>query len=260
MLFLLLQRASICRYISFQRLRIPAENVKQLISEMQTVGYIKLEIQYQWKKMMTEHNSIVQRGENMKLLGRRRSFEWIKFSSIDLYMLQMQSRYLSCILDEFSNFGERVLLCMDASSSALFWILEAPILIERASWHKLCSQIMSLLRFLGLDSRRKRRLPLSPWPDRELLVAAAARAQQLFGRFARPDPHTPTLAGLLGRAGERQLSTADIAQAGCKARRWRASSMQSESAPVPRDPARAVAERSSGGSPVGSCAAPRWSP
>ncbi len=37
------------------------------------------------------------------------SMNWIKFERLDLFMLQMQSRYLAKLLDHFSSFGERVL-------------------------------------------------------------------------------------------------------------------------------------------------------
>jgi hypothetical protein len=206
LLYCCLQKAALIRHISFQRQRIPVEQIKQLLPEMMTVGFINLETRNCWKNLMIEHNRILKRGERVHLQARIHHFNvlWIKFASLDLYMLQMHSRYLSKLLDDLSNFGDRVFAVIGNSPSARFWILESPIIIERASWVKLCANVMSLLRVLGVEARNGRRIELRPWPDRDLLEASASRARSLFGQFAQSDRSAATISLLLRRPAARE--------------------------------------------------------
>jgi hypothetical protein len=204
-LFFHFQRASISKYISFYRERVPRRQILEIIKESATVVNFNQDTLGHWREMMSEHNSIVERGERMKLLQFRvlkmscrvSTMSWIQFQCLDLFMLQMQSRYLARLLDEFSSFGERVLRLMQESPTSLLWTIGGQIVVERESWCSFCSQMMTLLHVLGMADPS--RLRLSPWPDRELLEAAALRASGVFGWFARADTTMPSVRALLSR-------------------------------------------------------------
>jgi hypothetical protein len=200
LLFSRFHRASLSRFVSFARNRLPRELIKELVVEMGTVGYINHDVMCQWNDSMLEHNRIIERGERMRLLPGRKSLLRMKFSCVDLYMLQMQSKLLANLLDNFSSFGERVLQLIHESPAALFWMVAGPILVERESWCRLCSQIMALLHALGMSEEHAARLELSPWPERAVLEAAAARAAGVFGLFARADATAPSVRALLSPA------------------------------------------------------------
>ena len=204
MLFLHFQRASISKYISYRQETPPRHQVLEIIREIDTVGNINQDTFSHWKDLMSQHNRIVQRGERMALLRQRATnMNWIKFGCLDLFMLQMQSRYLAKLLDGFSSFGERVLQIIQESPTSLIWTLGDEIGMERTSWSRLCAQMMTLLHVLGVADPSSTRLRLSPWPDRELLEAAAARTRRVFGRFARADTAMPSVRALLFPASMR---------------------------------------------------------
>jgi hypothetical protein len=130
----------------------------------------------------------------MKLLKfKSANLNWIKFQNLDLFMLQMRSGYLANLLDDFSSFGERVLRLIQEAPDLLFWDIGGQIVVERTRWRKFCEQMMTLLHVLGVAGPSSARPRLRPWPDRDLLEAAAARASGIFGRFARADTSTPSV-------------------------------------------------------------------
>ena len=211
-----------------------------------------------WKKSMLDHNRTVERGERMRLIPFAGDLSRLKFGSLDLYMLQMHSRYLSQILDEFSNFGDRVLTAMQGSpTAARFWIIKAPILIERVGWQKLCSQVISLLRALDLEKSRNEHLDWSRWPDHDLLEAAAARAYQLFGPFAHTEMSAPSTPAPPRRLDVREAGgppPAGTSRGALAAgQRRRSGSRPPAAGPAPRPGDCAVA---AGFAPATACAAP----
>ena len=199
MLFLHFKKASISNFISFSQGRVPCDEIKKIIREFDTVGNINQDELRQWKDLMTEHNRIIERGERMLLLQNIKSLSWIKFQNLDLFMLQTQSRRLATLLECFSSFGERVLRLIQESPASLIWVIGEQVVVERTSWCRLCSQMMTLLHVLCLADPSSVRLRLRPWPDRELLEAAAARARGVFGRFARADTAVPSMRALPSR-------------------------------------------------------------
>ena len=88
------------------------------------MGNLKQQTAILWKAWMSEHNRIVKRGERMVLLQYKNiDVKWLKFQYLDLFMIQMQSRYFASLLDDFSSFGERVLLLIQESPASLYWTL-----------------------------------------------------------------------------------------------------------------------------------------
>jgi hypothetical protein len=227
-LFLHFQRASITKYISYGHNRLPRKQVNKIIKEIDTAGNFNQETFIRWRDLMSEHNSIVERGERMMLLQYRAKN--IKFRCLDLFMLQMQSRFMAKLLDDFSSFGERVLQLIQDSPASLYWTLGGHILMERTSWSRLCSQMMTLLHVLGMADPSSARLRLRTWPDRELLEAAAARARGIFGRFARADTAKPTLRDLLfpanARGGFESATTTPLGRAEKRRREDSAAEME----------------------------------
>jgi hypothetical protein len=175
-LFQCFQRASLNRFISFKQHRLPRKTVKSLISHMQTIGYIDGDTLALWMEMMTEHNKILTRGERMNLIHSRTKMCRLRYSSIGQYMVEMQCRYLAKILDEFADFGDQVLALHRTSPDALFWELKGSILMERISWCKLCTRVMSFVKVLKLNGSRT-----CTWPERDLLDLAVVRAEKIFG-------------------------------------------------------------------------------
>jgi hypothetical protein len=197
MLFLHFKRASVAKFLSIYPARIvrmPWDDIKEIVQELDTIGKFNQDTLSLWNDWMSEHNRIVERGERMMLLQcRARCMSWLKYRSLDLFMLQMQCRHLAKLLTDFSSFGERVLRLIQESPGSLFWVVGGPIVVEHTRWAQLCEHMMTLLHVLGVakpsPTRRRRRL----WPDRELLEAAAARVRGVFGRFARGDSAMPTI-------------------------------------------------------------------
>ncbi len=221
MILLHFKRASISRYISFSHGRIPLNEIKGMIKEMDTIGNINETTHSQWKDLMSEHNSILARGELMMLQQCRViNTRWITFQCLDLFMLQMQSRYLAKLLDDFSSFGQRVLRLVQESPASLIWAISEHIVIERRSWNRLCAQMMTLLHVLGMTDPSSARLRLKPWPDRALLEAAAARVRAVFGRFARADTATPSVWALPARSWRRAIGPAATPSRRATKRRW----------------------------------------
>ena len=186
-LFCELQKASISRYISFSKQMLPRNKVKMFIREMQTVGYINKDMLKHWKVLMQEHNRILARGERLGLCSVPMKARSLTMSSLDMYMVQMQSRYLAEILDDLTSFGERVIKRIGGSPMSLLWVISGPILVERRSWVRFCQQMMSLLHSMGMDGFADK-LHLDPWPDRERLESSALRARQVFEIFASARP------------------------------------------------------------------------
>ena len=212
MLFLHFQRASITKYISFHQNRLPREQATAIVKEIATVGNINQDTLSNWKDRMFEHNSMVERGERMMLMQCKvMNLSWIKFRCLDLFMIQIQSRYLAKLLDDFSSFGERVLLLIHESPASLLWTLGGQMVVERTSWFRLCAQVMTLLHVFGVADPTSARLRLRPWPDRELLEAAAGRARGVFGRFARAYIAMPTVRSHLVPTNARDGSAAAAA-------------------------------------------------
>ena len=210
-----------------------------IVKEIDTAGKIDQNTLGHWKALMSEHNNIVERGERMMLQqGRAPNMSWLKFRCLDLFMLQMQSRYLAKLLDDFSSFGERVLRLIQESPASLCWTLGGHVLMERTTWIRLCAQVMTLLHVLGMAKPYSARLLLRPWPDRELLEAAAARARRVFGRFARADTSMPTIHGLLFPVNVR-----DGPESAATAPRRRVGSRRGEESELPL-PAAAAADGS----------------
>ena len=209
MLFRAMQKASISRYISFSKERLPPDEVKALIKEMQTVGYINMSMLNHWRDLMREHNQILARGQRLGLSGRTINTKSRLFSSLDLYMLQMQSKYLAEILDDFSRFAERVMRCIAESPASRMWVVSGAIIIERSSWMCFCQQVVSLLHTIGIHCPVSK-VRLDPWPDRKLLESSAARAQQMFGSFASAPPGLPTIFSLLCRGYRRNATKAAL--------------------------------------------------
>ena len=148
---------------------------------MRTVGFIDKETLCQWEILMSEHNRILERGFRMGLLNGRVRGKSMRFSSLDHFMLQMQSKYLAGIVDDFSRFGERVTDLMKAEPNSLMWNIAGPILVERRSWSswiRLCRQMISFLQ--TISAQRSERCS---WPDRELLEGSMERARNMFGKY-----------------------------------------------------------------------------
>ena len=254
-LFLHFQRASLSKHISFCQERIPRQQVVQVIKEFDIVGYFNQDTLGHWKQLMAEHNRIVEQGERMLLLQGMKKMDWIKFRCLDLFMLQMQSCYLANLLDGFSSFGEQILRLIQESPSSLFWTIGGQILVERTSWCRLCAQMMTLLHVLGLADPSSVRLQLRPWPDRDLLEAAAVRARGVFGRFARADTSMPSVRALLSRHRHRAPSASNAqqqvragAEPGAEPRR-RAAKRRREDAEAPSPPPRRAADSDSKAGP-----------
>ena len=182
MLYRGLQKASLSRYISFSRGRVPREQIKRLLREFRTVGFINKEVLSDWNEMMSEHNRILDRGIRMALLNGQLQARALKFSSLDHFMLQMQRKYIADILDDFTRFGEHVTGLINVSPNALMWHIAGPILVERRSWATFCRQMMNLLQIISTHDNLN--LKRSDWPDFELLACAIERARHIFGKFA----------------------------------------------------------------------------
>ena len=198
-LFRELQKASISRYISFSERRMPRHRVKMLVREMQTVGYMSKKMLCHWKDLMQEHNRILSRGERLGLCSGAIKARSFKMSSLDVYMLQMQSRYLAEILDDLTSFGERVVKRICESPRSSMWVISGPILAERHSWVRFCQQMMSLLHIMGLGrvGDFSNRMHLDPWPDRERLESSALRARHVFESFASARSEQPPIFAIM---------------------------------------------------------------
>ena len=180
-LFDFLQAVSLSQYVSFQRNRLRKKRMKDLISQMKIVGYINKKTKSDWTQEMQLHNRVIARGMKLGMNHTGDRMKWMEFLSLDIFMLQMHSQYLSKVLYALSEFGDSVLASMQANPGAPYWNLKGPIVIDKSNWCKLCRRVMALLQFLGLDYARQ---SLSRWPDRSMLEAAAERAERLFGRFS----------------------------------------------------------------------------
>jgi hypothetical protein len=180
MLFQHLHKASISRYISFTRERLPKCTVQKMIEEMNTVGYINGDSLSHWKVMLQEHNSLVKRGQRLKPLLHHR-VSWIEIKSLDIYILQMQGRYLADFINDFSRFGERVVSAIQESPESPLWLITESIAIENRHWRELCAQIISFLNVIALT---RTRLMSSNFPDSADLDLATSRARRVFGPFA----------------------------------------------------------------------------
>ena len=194
MLFRVIQRLSICRYLSFARERLAPANVKILIKEMKKVGYINISMLNHWIELMDEHNRILARGQKLGLSGRTIQVRSRMISSLDMYMLQMQSKYLAEILDDFTSFGERVVKSIAKSPASIVWGVSGAIVMERGSWMRFCQQVMSLLQIIGVGNKAH----FDAWPDRELLEASAAHARRTFAPFAAALPGLRTISSRAG--------------------------------------------------------------
>jgi hypothetical protein len=192
MLFLNFQRVSLSHFVSFTENRLPRTQIIQWFSEMEHVGYIKKSVLRDWKALMNQHNNLLIRGRIMRLVHGR-TFRYMKCSSLDHFMLQMQSGYLAKLLNDICRFGERVVERMGEESPDLFWIVDDQMMVERSNWLQLCRQVMNILHIIGFQEKDFGPFRFKPWPDRDVLRAAAARCRCLFGRFATADVTGPSI-------------------------------------------------------------------
>jgi hypothetical protein len=145
---------------------------------MREVGFIDDTIRKEWIGMMEAHNRTLKRGATMKLLPSCITEE-LQHSSLDLFMLQMESRHLAQILDHFSSFGEKLIEIIRDKPEALFWTLSGPIIVERIHWRELCTRVMGILRYIGFEEDDFT-FELNLWPDREILRTSAITARKIF--------------------------------------------------------------------------------
>jgi hypothetical protein len=125
-------------------------------------------------------------------LAHGRKFRSLKCSSLDHYMIQMQSGYLAKLLNDICQFGERVVQRM-VEAQDLFWNEDDQMMVERRNWHQLCRQVMNLLHIIGIQEIGFGPFRFKLWPDRDVLSAAAARCRCLIGRFATADATGPSI-------------------------------------------------------------------
>ena len=190
MLFAELRKSSPSRYISFSRGRVPLEQVKQLVGELEHIGLIKKEVRGQWNRMMEEHNRILARGIRMGLhVGLFRASS-MRFSSLDQFMLQMHCKYLANVLDDFTRFGERVEDLIRKSPNYLIWNIAGPIMIERRSWIRFSRQILSLLQ--TISKHKCVRSNCAHSPDHDLLLDSMERARIVFEKFTCQNSFVPS--------------------------------------------------------------------
>ena len=177
---------------------MPLAEIQEIIQEFESIGTFDQTTLSHWNDLMSEHNRTISRGERMQLPPcSATNMDWIKFRSLDLFMLRMQGMYLAKLLADFSSFGERVVRLIQESPTSPCWVIGGPLVVERMRWYQLCYQMMTLPHVLGVadqPSVRQRR----PWPDRDLLEAAAARARGVFGSFARADTAMPSIRARIG--------------------------------------------------------------
>ena len=198
LLFREIQKASISHYISFSNDKLAPVDVRMLVREARSVGYINLGMLNHWKELMREHNRILARGHKLGLLGGIITVKSKMIPSLDMYMLQIQSKYLAEILDDFTSFGKRVVKSISESPAGMIWALSGAVTIEINSWVRFCQQMMSLIQTIGVDCPENK-AHLHPWPDRELLEASVARARRTFAPFAAARPGAPEIPSPLPR-------------------------------------------------------------
>jgi hypothetical protein len=192
MLFLNFQRVSLSHFVSFTENRLPRTQIIEWFREMEYVGFISKSVLRDWKALMSQHNNLLIRGRKMRLVHGRK-FRDLRCSSLDHFMLQMQSGHLAKLLNDLCQFGERVIERMSEQSPDIVWIVDDQMMVERSNWHQLCRQVMNILHIIGFQATDFGPLRFKPWPDRDVLRAAAARCRCLFGRFATADATGPSI-------------------------------------------------------------------
>jgi hypothetical protein len=131
----------------------------------------------------------------------------LKFSCVDLYMLQMQSKHIASLLDAFSSFRERLFLLTRESPAALFWIVGDPSWWS-AAWCRLCA-------YHGPHPRPRHGRPASAAASAQPMARLCppggrhrARHRRLWAVCAaRADAATPSIRSLLLQTSGCRAST-----------------------------------------------------
>ena len=188
------KQTRIVRHISFTYGRFSAQKLKRHIPE---IFEMNTELGFKsnnWAQRMDDHNEILRRGESMRMhpIRTKSGIKSLTFLSLDRYILQMHSHEIICILNALSKFAERVIKVIHQDQAARVWQISDQILIQRRHWFALARHVMNLLKLIGFEDVRMRlgsgmSAWHSPWPDFDLLAAAASRAAGHYGRFGAAD-------------------------------------------------------------------------
>ncbi len=104
----------------------------------------------------------------------------------------MHSEQIAKVLQSLAAFGKRVGSLVLQNPTAQAWWINRDILVQRRHWLALSQSVMNLVRLLGfhvLDDHAPP--PLRPWPDYDMLRAAAMDAARIFGPAGGPDRRCP---------------------------------------------------------------------
>jgi hypothetical protein len=177
--------------------------MQMMIPEMRRVGYINSAALREWRRQMSEHNTLIRRGNKLSLLPHGIK----EIIDLDVFMLQVKAAYLAELLDSVSDFGERVTRLVQKKSTERIWTVAGQVVIEWNKWVELCSQVMDVLRLLGCDEDC---VPAANVPDQRVLNTACTRARRIFGGFACAHPDLYPILDRRSLGRRTQFSDTDV--------------------------------------------------
>jgi hypothetical protein len=185
-----IRRVRVLRYLSFTHGRFSRQRVARYLPELQQINKeFRHRSTQKWAESMAAHNAILFRGRYMHLLPIDR-MEWLLFTSLDRYILQMHAKVIADVLNGLSKFAERVLPKIHQDRAARTWKICNQVLIQRRHWFSFTHDVMNFLNLLGFgDARMNGPLSpwLSPWPDFDFLAEEARRTTKYYSIFGTAD-------------------------------------------------------------------------
>ena len=154
-----------------------------------------------WRARLKQHNEVIKRGLQMKLL---RGASWLRISSLDTFMLLLHADALTDILESHVTFANRIRPLIRANPSAQGWYFHDKMLIQRRDWKLLARRVLNLVKLLGCadpggipikngSRHHNDDESMDGWPHQDRLCRAMRLAAGAYQAFAVADGRTPTL-------------------------------------------------------------------
>ena len=156
LLYCSIRRARFWKYISYGGARLCNARLKELFPEMEELSKVSL-IRRPfgwWQQRLSDHNSVVRRGIELKLSSHSAARRLI-FESLDQYILTMSSRKICQVLRCINKFGERVASLVQEQPSAMEWWVNEDVVIHQRHWLALCHSVMHIALLAGNDRRNQ---------------------------------------------------------------------------------------------------------
>ena len=161
------------KFLSFLHQTLPENLVGQVMPEIRQ--YRRFRPEY-WRVELDHHNNAIRRGLRMGL-SKMSNLKFLRFSTLENFVVSLKSAELAEVLDCLRTFAERVISKIRRKPLLQFWRIAGVIVITRESWRSFCKEALALASNC-LSTERNR--ASDDRPDYPILYNAASKVVRLI--------------------------------------------------------------------------------